>query len=84
MLQEELNALVQIYERRGFFDEVLTLLEAGLSLERAHVCLQVYHTQCLLTTFLADGYLHRDFDSLQQIQAREMWVSCLFGGELLD
>ena len=36
-LQEELPALLQIYERRGYFDEVLSLLEAGLSLERAHV-----------------------------------------------
>ncbi|OJT09644.1 Clathrin heavy chain [Trametes pubescens] len=34
---EELAALVQMYERRGFFDEVLSLLEAGLSLERAHM-----------------------------------------------
>ena len=36
-MQEELPALVQSYERRGHFDEVLALLEAGLSLERAHV-----------------------------------------------
>ncbi|KAJ3481158.1 hypothetical protein NLI96_g7849 [Meripilus lineatus] len=34
---EELAAIVQLYERRGHFDEVLTLLEAGLSLERAHM-----------------------------------------------
>lgn len=34
---EELNALIQIYERRGHFDELLSLLEAGLSLERAHM-----------------------------------------------
>ncbi|KAI0675438.1 clathrin heavy chain [Trametes maxima] len=34
---EELSALVQMYERRGYFDEVLSLLEAGLSLERAHM-----------------------------------------------
>ena len=36
--QEELAALLAMYERRGFFDEVISLLEAGLSLERAHVC----------------------------------------------
>jgi len=35
---EELSALIQTYERRGYFDEILSLLEAGLSLERAHVC----------------------------------------------
>jgi clathrin heavy chain len=34
---EELPALIQGYERRGNFDEIISLLEAGLSLERAHV-----------------------------------------------
>ncbi|KAF7791978.1 hypothetical protein EIP86_003005 [Pleurotus ostreatoroseus] len=34
---EELPAIVQSYERRGHFDEILALLEAGLSLERAHI-----------------------------------------------
>ncbi|KAK2465631.1 hypothetical protein APHAL10511_002175 [Amanita phalloides] len=34
---EELQALVQIYEKRGHFEEVINLLEAGLSLERAHM-----------------------------------------------
>ncbi|KAL4063210.1 armadillo-type protein [Scleroderma citrinum] len=34
---EELPALLQSYERRGHFDEVLALLEAALSLERAHM-----------------------------------------------
>ncbi|KAJ3555518.1 hypothetical protein NM688_g2533 [Phlebia brevispora] len=34
---EELPAIVQAYERRGHFDEILALLEAGLSLERAHM-----------------------------------------------
>ncbi|KAF5383731.1 hypothetical protein D9615_003688 [Tricholomella constricta] len=34
---EELNALIQMYERRGHFEEVVGLLEAGLSLERAHM-----------------------------------------------
>ncbi|TCD68409.1 hypothetical protein EIP91_010810 [Steccherinum ochraceum] len=34
---EELPGIVQLYERRGHFDEVLSLLEAGLSLERAHM-----------------------------------------------
>ncbi|OCH91028.1 clathrin heavy chain [Obba rivulosa] len=34
---EELPALIQIYERRGHFDELIALLEAGLSLERAHM-----------------------------------------------
>ncbi|KAF8141713.1 hypothetical protein EV363DRAFT_1308829 [Boletus edulis] len=34
---EELPGILQSYERRGHFDEVLTLLEAALSLERAHM-----------------------------------------------
>ncbi|KZO92891.1 clathrin heavy chain [Calocera viscosa TUFC12733] len=34
---EELPGILKTYERRGFFDEVISLLEAGLSLERAHM-----------------------------------------------
>ncbi|KAJ3893359.1 hypothetical protein GG344DRAFT_87260 [Lentinula edodes] len=34
---EELGALVTMYERRGYFEEIISLLEAGLSLERAHM-----------------------------------------------
>ena len=34
---DELSALVQEYERNGYFDELITLLEAGLGLERAHM-----------------------------------------------
>ncbi|EIW79173.1 clathrin heavy chain 1 [Coniophora puteana RWD-64-598 SS2] len=34
---EELPGIVASYERRGHFDEVLALLEAALSLERAHM-----------------------------------------------
>ncbi|KAG8880927.1 hypothetical protein FRB97_000320 [Tulasnella sp. 331] len=34
---EELVALIKEYEKRGHFDEIISLLEAGLSLERAHM-----------------------------------------------
>lgn len=34
---EELNKLLKDYEWRGYFTEAISLLEAGLSLERAHV-----------------------------------------------
>lgn len=34
---EELQDLVRQYERKGYFDELITLLEAGLGLERAHM-----------------------------------------------
>lgn len=37
MKQEELAVLIQMYERRGHFEEIISLLEAGLSLERAHM-----------------------------------------------
>jgi clathrin heavy chain len=34
---EELAELVKQYERNGYFDELIALLEAGLGLERAHM-----------------------------------------------
>lgn len=34
---EELGALVKQYERNGYFDELISVLEAGLGLERAHM-----------------------------------------------
>lgn len=34
---EELQDLVKQYERNGYFDELINLLEAGLGLERAHM-----------------------------------------------
>ncbi|KAF9165116.1 hypothetical protein BGX20_000714 [Mortierella sp. AD010] len=34
---EELEELICLYEREGYFDELMALLEAGLGLERAHM-----------------------------------------------
>lgn len=34
---EELTDLIKQYERNGYFDELISLLEAGLGLERAHM-----------------------------------------------
>ncbi|KAF9584414.1 hypothetical protein BGW38_006556 [Lunasporangiospora selenospora] len=34
---EELEDLIQLYESQGYFDELMSLLEAGLGLERAHM-----------------------------------------------
>ncbi|CAO3637493.1 unnamed protein product [Mucor fragilis] len=34
---EELDELVKTYEKNGFFEEIIKLLEAGLGLERAHM-----------------------------------------------
>ena len=50
---EELQDLVRQYERNGYFDELISLLEAGLGLERAHkamftalgVALSKYHPE---------------------------------------
>ncbi|RUS26008.1 clathrin, heavy polypeptide, isoform CRA_b, partial [Jimgerdemannia flammicorona] len=34
---EELEELITVYERNGYFDELMALLEGGLGLERAHM-----------------------------------------------
>ncbi|CAK9779753.1 clathrin heavy chain [Cutaneotrichosporon oleaginosum] len=34
---EELNSLLDLYQRNGYFDEAISLMEAGLGLERAHM-----------------------------------------------
>ncbi|ODO11264.1 hypothetical protein I350_00039 [Cryptococcus amylolentus CBS 6273] len=34
---EELPTLLSLYERNGYFDEIISLMEAGLGLERAHM-----------------------------------------------
>lgn len=34
---EELEELIRLYERHGYFDELMALLEASLNLERAHM-----------------------------------------------
>lgn len=34
---EELPALLGLYERNGYFSEVIELMEQGLALERAHM-----------------------------------------------
>ncbi|KAJ3123689.1 hypothetical protein HK100_011525 [Physocladia obscura] len=34
---EELEIIVKLYEERGFFDELIQLIESGLGLERAHM-----------------------------------------------
>ncbi|KAI1486926.1 clathrin heavy chain [Biscogniauxia mediterranea] len=53
---EQLQALVKQYEREGFFDELIDLLEQGLGLERAHmgmftelgIALSRYHPEKLM------------------------------------
>ncbi|KAI1134523.1 clathrin heavy chain [Hypoxylon sp. FL0543] len=53
---EQLQALVKQYEREGYFDELIDLLEQGLGLERAHmgmftelgIALSKYHPERLM------------------------------------
>lgn len=53
---EQLQDLVKQYERNGYFDELISLLEAGLGLERAHmgmftelgIALSKYHPEKLM------------------------------------
>jgi clathrin heavy chain len=53
---EQLQALVKQYERNGYFDELISLLEQGLGLERAHmgmftelgIALSKYHPERLM------------------------------------
>jgi clathrin heavy chain len=54
---EELNKLLKDYEWRGFFSEAIALLEAGLSLERAHVRFQP-SLSFTVSDMLVDGCLH--------------------------
>lgn len=76
-LQEELPALLQIYERRGHFDEVLSLLEAGLVLERAHVGSSCYFSVANAHVS-SDGCLYGTIDLIQQVQTNKAYVSVIF------
>jgi hypothetical protein len=58
---EELQDLVKQYERNGYFDELINLLEAGLGLERAHM-VHINPNTNLVMRFLSDffeGNVHR-------------------------
>lgn len=42
---DELDDLIKYYESRGYFEELITLMEAALGLERAHMgCSQNYQS----------------------------------------
>ncbi|BCR94870.1 uncharacterized protein AKAW2_11916A [Aspergillus luchuensis] len=70
----ELQDLVRQYERNGYFDELIAVLEAGLGLERAHmgmftelgIALSKYHPIIL-------GMLMRDQKSLRCSITRSGW-----------
>jgi len=72
-MQEELPVTIFMYERPGYFDEVLSLLEGGLSLERAHVCVLISYARAILN-ISADGDIHGARRVIQQVPARKMFV----------
>lgn len=63
--QEELLGIIREYEKRGYFDEIMALLEAGLSLERAHVSLFFNHWA--LAKHYPDGCFHGTCCYIQQV-----------------
>ena len=50
--------MLKSYERYGYFDEVLSLLEAALSLERAHVSFFLSRLALSVLIIWLDGNLH--------------------------
>lgn len=67
---EELTDLVRQYERNGYFDELIALLEAGLGLERA-VSIKTHPLSCPLLTYVqAHGNVHCLGCCPQQVPSR--------------
>jgi clathrin heavy chain len=52
---DELADLVKQYERNGYFDELISLLEAGLGLERAHMGVSLRRSQTHIVYMLTCG-----------------------------
>lgn len=48
---EELPALLSLYERNGYFDEIISLMEGGLGLERAHMVCRSFLLPVALSLF---------------------------------
>ena len=63
---EELPALLSLYERNGYFDEIINLMEGGLGLERAHMVRWPFNApmSMLISTV---GHVHRAQRPLRQI-----------------
>ncbi|KIM86720.1 hypothetical protein PILCRDRAFT_4614 [Piloderma croceum F 1598] len=76
---EELPTVLTIYERRGHFDEVLSLLEAGLSLERAHMGDKYRPGKC--TAPFSNGTpqaLHRPYQYSKATEHAHLWPELVF------
>ena len=69
---EELSDLVKQYERNGYFDELISLLEAGLGLERAHMGMSPYNTSLSARSYTdyTCRHVHRTWHCTQQVPSR--------------
>lgn len=67
---EELSDLVKQYERNGYFDELISLLEAGLGLERAHMGKSSHFTSSDCELIHHPRYVHRARHCSQQVPPR--------------
>lgn len=73
--------MLSLYERNGYFDEIISLMEAGLGLERAHMVRPFYshasgglHADSCVT-----GHVHRTECLVRQVPTREACVFLLIG-----
>jgi len=70
---DELADLVKQYERNGYFDELISLLEAGLGLERAHMVSKAkkpVSETWMASNLLFVGNVHRVGYCAQQVPSR--------------
>ncbi len=72
---DELADLVKQYERNGYFDELISLLEAGLGLERGkhiHIPIKISGSfaDSILLSFSSHGFVHFSRDRALQVSSR--------------
>jgi clathrin heavy chain len=54
---DDLEEVSDFYQRRGFFDQLITMMESGIGLERAHMGIFTGASRCcLLGSGLGTGY----------------------------
>lgn len=79
---EELSELVKQYERNGYFDELISLLEAGLGLERAHMglftaladALAKYHPERVMEHLRLFWSRINIPKAIQSVEQAHLWV----------
>ncbi|KAH6312572.1 clathrin heavy chain [Parastagonospora nodorum] len=83
---EELAELVKQYERNGYFDELISLLEAGLGLERAHMglftslasALAKYHPERVMEHLRLFWSRINIPKAIQACEAAHLWPELIF------